>query len=122
MGLVIRIILNAIALLAVAYLVPGVHVTGIGGAVIAAIVLGVVNAVLRPILFLLSLPLQILTLGLFTFVINAVLFYLVGKLGVGLHVSGFGAAFVGSIVLTIVSWALSLLLPGPSARGRAVRE
>ena len=122
MGILIRIVLNAIALIAVAYLVPGVHVTGLGGAIVAAIVLGVVNAVLRPILFLLSLPLQIVTLGLFTFVINAVLFYFVGKLGVGLHVTGFGAAFVGSIVLTIVSWALSLLLPGNSPRGRAVRE
>ncbi len=118
MAILVRIILNAIALLAVAYLVPGVHVTGIGGAIVAAVVLGVVNAVLRPILFLLSLPLQILTLGLFTLVINAALFYLVGKLGVGLHVVGFGAAFVGAIVLAIVSWVLSLLIPGTAARER----
>ncbi len=101
---------NALALLAVAYLVPGVAVTGFWGAVVAAIVLGVVNAVIRPILLLLSLPLTIVTLGLFAFVINALLFWFVGHLNIGLVVSGFGAALVGSIVLAIVSWVLSALV------------
>lgn len=109
MGFVIRIIVNGLALIAVAYLVPGVHVTGFLGAIVAALVLGIVNAVLRPVLILLSLPIQIVTLGLFTFVINALLFYLVGKLGIGLVVNGFGAALIGSIVLAIVSWLLSLV-------------
>ncbi len=109
MGIVIRIFINALALIAVAYLVPGVHVTGLTGAIVAALVLGVVNAVLRPILILLSLPIQILTLGLFTFIINALLFYLVGKLHIGLVVHGFGAALIGSIVLSIVSWLLALV-------------
>ena len=109
MGFIVRVIVNGLALIAVAYLVPGVHVTGFLGAVIAALVLGIVNAVLRPILIILSLPIQILTLGLFTFIINALLFYLVGKLGIGLVVSGFGAALIGSIVLSIVSWLLSLV-------------
>jgi putative membrane protein len=109
MGLIVRIIVNAIALIAVAYLVPGVNVTSIGGAIVAAIVLGIVNAVLRPILILLSLPIQILTLGLFTFIINAALFYLVASLHIGLVVHGFVAALIGSIVLSIVSWLLSLV-------------
>jgi putative membrane protein len=109
MGFIVRVIVNGLALIAVAYLVPGVHVTGFVGAVIAAFVLGIVNAVLRPILILLSLPIEILTLGLFTFIINALLFYFVGKLHIGLTVHGFGAALIGSIVLSIVSWLLSLV-------------
>ena len=109
MGFIVRVIVNGLALIAVAYLVPGVVVTGFVGAVIAALVLGIVNAVLRPILILLSLPIQIITLGLFTFIINALLFYFVGKLNIGLTVHGFGAALIGSIVLSIVSWLLSLV-------------
>jgi putative membrane protein len=108
---------SAVALVIVAYIIPGVHVSGIGGALIAALILGIVNAVLKPILVLLSLPLEILTLGLFTLVINAALFYLVAKLGIGLSVSGFGAAFLGALVLSIVSFVLSAFLsPAPARR------
>ena len=110
MNLILRLIVNAAALLIVAYFVPGVHVTGIVGAIIAAVVLGIVNAIIKPILVILSLPLEIITLGLFTFVINAVLFYIVGHLGIGLVVDGFVAAFIGAIVLSIVSFVLSSLL------------
>jgi putative membrane protein len=91
---------------------PGVSVTGFGGAIVAALVLGIVNAVLRPILFLLTLPLQVLTLGLFTFVINGLLFWFVGHLGIGLVVDGFWAAFWGAIVLGIVSFVLSSVFSG----------
>jgi putative membrane protein len=112
MGLLLRIIVNAVALLAVAYLVPGISVTGFVGALIAAVVLGVVNAVLKPILIILSLPLEIITLGLFTFVINALLFWFVGQLGLGLAVHGFWPALIGSIVLSIVSMILSALVRG----------
>ncbi len=115
MGFLIRLVVNAVALIAVAYLVPGVHVSGFVGALIAALILGIVNAVLRPILVILSLPLEIVTLGLFTLVINALLFWLVGKLGVGLTVDGFWPAFVGALVLWIVSWVLSLLTRGLEA-------
>ncbi len=87
-------------------------VTGFGGAIVAALVLGIVNAVLRPILFLLTLPLQVLTLGLFTFVINGLLFWFVGHLGIGLVVDGFWAAFWGAIVLGIVSFVLSSVFSG----------
>lgn len=110
MGFIIRLLVNAVALVLVAYLIPGVHVTGFAGALVAALILGIVNAVLKPILVILSLPLEIITLGLFTFVINAVLFYFVGKLGVGLSVDGFGAAFLGALVLTVVSFVLSSLV------------
>jgi putative membrane protein len=110
MGLLLRILLNAIALIAVAFLVPGIAVTGFVGALVAAVVLGVVNAVLKPILIILSLPLEIITLGLFTFVINALLFWFVGQLGLGLSVHGFWAALIGSIILSIVSLILSALV------------
>jgi putative membrane protein len=77
------------------------------GALVAALILGIVNAIVRPILVILSLPLEILTLGLFTLVINAVLFWLVGTWHVGLAVDGFWPAFWGAIILWIVSWVLS---------------
>jgi putative membrane protein len=112
MGFLIRLIVNAIALIAVAYIVPGIHVSGIGGALIAALILGIVNAILRPILIVLSLPLELVTLGLFTLVINALLFWLVGALHVGLTVDGFWPAFFGAIVMAIVSWIRSFLTRG----------
>jgi putative membrane protein len=112
MGFLIRLIVNAIALIAVAYVIPGIHVSGIVGALVAALILGIVNAILRPILIIISLPLEIVTLGLFTFVINGLLFWLVGALHVGLYVDGFWPAFWGAIVMGIVSWILSLLTRG----------
>jgi putative membrane protein len=112
MHFLIRVVVNAVALLVVAYFLPGVSVTGFTGALIAALVLGVVNAILRPILVILTLPIQILTLGLFTLVINGVLFYWVGHMGIGLIVNGFWPAFWGAIVLGVVSWLLSSLLRG----------
>jgi len=114
-GLIVRLIVNAVALLLVAYLIPGVHVSGFGAALVAALVLGIVNAILKPILVLLSLPLEILTLGLFTLVINAALFYLVAKLHVGLRVDNFGAAFLGALVLSIVSFVLSSFVTATAA-------
>jgi putative membrane protein len=118
MGLLIRLVVNAVALLAVAYVVPGIHVSGFGGALLAALILGIVNAILRPILIVLSLPLELLTLGLFTLVINALLFWLVGALHVGLTVDGFWPAFWGAIVMAIVSWLIALFTGGAEERRR----
>jgi putative membrane protein len=118
MGFLIRLVVNAVALICVAYVVPGIHVSGIGGALIAALILGIVNAILRPILVVLSLPLELLTLGLFTLVINALLFWLVGALHVGLTVDGFWPAFWGAIVMAIVSWLLSFLTRGAERTSR----
>ncbi|HTW85398.1 MAG TPA: phage holin family protein [Candidatus Sulfotelmatobacter sp.] len=114
MGFIIRVIVNAIALYVIAYfgLIHGVGVSGVGGALLAALILGVVNAILRPILVILSLPLQIVTLGLFTLVINGLLFWLVGSLGIGLYVHGFWAGFWGAIATAIISWILSLFTAG----------
>lgn len=105
-------LINALALLTVAYVLPGIHVADFGSAMIAAVVLGLVNAVIRPILILLTLPATILTLGLFIFVINGLLFWFVGSTLQGFTVSGFWWGFFGAIVYSIVSWALSsVLLP-----------
>jgi putative membrane protein len=109
MGFLIRLIVNAVALLIVAYFVPGIHVNGFVAALIAALILGIVNAILRPILFIITLPLQILTLGLFTLVINGLLFWLVGAIHIGLYVDGFWPGFWGAIVMSIVSWILSAI-------------
>jgi putative membrane protein len=103
-------LINAVALIAVSYLLPSIHVTSFGAALIAALVLGLVNAVIRPILVLLTLPVTILTLGLFIFVINGLLFLGVANLLEGFQVAGFWPAILGAIVYSLISWALSALV------------
>ena len=103
-------IINALALLALPYVVPSVHVASFSTALIVALVLGLINAVLRPLLILLTLPVTLLTLGLFIFVINALLFQLAGNLIDGFDVGGFWSALFGSIIYSLISWALSSLL------------
>lgn len=98
-----RWILNAIALLFVAYVVPGFGVESLYTALIAAFVLGLVNALVRPLLFILTLPVTILTLGLFTFVLNALMILLVSTIVKGFTVDGFVPALLGSLVLWVVS-------------------
>ena len=100
-------LINALALLAVAYLLPGIEVADFTTALVAALVLGLVNAVIRPALILLTLPATILTLGLFIFVINGLLFWMVGSWLEGFQVDGFWWGVLGAIVYSIVSWALS---------------
>ena len=108
--LLARWIVNAAALLLVAYLYPGVFVESFLAALIAALVLGLVNAIVRPILVVLTLPVTLLTLGLFLFVINALLFWLVAELVPGFRVTGFGAALLGSILYSLITLVTSWLL------------
>ena len=103
-------LINALALMAVAYLMPSVEVSSFGAALVAALVLGLVNAFVRPILVLLTLPVTILTLGLFIFVLNGLLFWMVGSWLQGFEVAGFWPAVFGAIVFSIISWALSALV------------
>jgi putative membrane protein len=110
--LLLRWLLNAAALMLVAYLYPGVQVDSLGSAIVAAVLLGLVNAVVRPILVVLTLPVTILTLGLFIFVINALLFWFVAEIVGGFHVSGFGAAFVGSILYSVITLLTSWIVFG----------
>jgi putative membrane protein len=110
-------LINALALMAVAYLMPGVVVSSFASALVAALILGLVNAVVRPVLFLLTLPATILTLGLFIFVLNGLLFWFVGSFIQGFFVAGFWSGVFGAIVFSLISWLLSaLLLPSEAPR------
>lgn len=111
-GFLLRSLLTMLAVLATAHLVPGISVDGWMPALGAAIVLGLLNAVLRPLLLLLTCPFIILTLGLFIFVVNAVLLALTAVLIPGFHVAGLTSAVFGSIVISIISGILNLLVGG----------
>ena len=103
-------LVNTVALLAVAYLMPSVHVESFTTALIAAAVLGLANAVIRPILILLTLPATVLTLGLFIFIINGLIFLGVAHLVQGFQVLGFWHAVGASIVFSVIAWLLSALV------------
>lgn len=102
-NLILRWILLALALLAVAAIVPGITITGFGTALIVALVIGLINIFIRPIVEILTLPINILTLGLFTFIINALLLWLTAAIVNGFDIAGFFAALLGSILLSIFS-------------------
>ena len=110
MILLIVWILNAIALLAVAYLLPSIEVSGFVSALVAAAVIALVNVLIRPLLILLTLPVTILTLGLFILVINGLLFYLVGEILEGFQVQSLLAGIFGAILYSIISWLLTSLI------------
>lgn len=110
MKLLLKWLLSAIALLAVAHLYSGVVVTSFTSALIAAAVLGALNAVVRPLLVLLTLPVTVITLGLFIFVINALMFWAAASFLDGLNVRGFGAALLGSLIYSALSLAIEFVL------------
>jgi putative membrane protein len=122
MRMILRWIISALALLALPYLINGIELKSFYIALIVALLLGLVNAVVRPILILLTLPVTVLTLGLFILVINAVLFWFVASFVAGFQVSGFWAAFFGAIVYSLITWAANALLfdagPHPPASAR----
>jgi putative membrane protein len=108
--LLLHWVLNALALLIVAHVVPGVSVRGTATALLAAVLLGLANAVLKPILVLLTLPVTILTLGLFLLVINGLLFWAVSALMTGFEVRGFWTGVLGALVYSVLTGLLSLLV------------
>lgn len=110
MGILIKLVVNSVAVLASAYLLKGVRVDGFFTALVVSIVLGIVNAIIKPVLVLLTLPLTILTLGLFLFVINALMILLVDKLVPGFDVASFWWALGFSLVLSIISAFLHSLI------------
>ena len=112
MRLILKWLLSAIALLAVAYLYNGVQVTSFGSALIAAAVIGLLNMVVRPVLVVLTLPVTIVTLGLFLFVINALMFWVASGLLGGFHVNGFGAALLGSLIYSLLGLVIEAALGG----------
>ena len=110
MRLLLTWLINAAALLALKYIMPSITVDSFITALIVAIVLGFINTLIRPIFVILTLPVTILTLGLFIFVINGLLFWAVGSFVPGFHVDGFWSGVFGAIIYSIISWALSALL------------
>jgi putative membrane protein len=122
MRLILRWLINAAAVFVLPYLFSSIQVKDFYVALIVALLLGLINAVVRPILILLTLPVTILTLGLFIFVINALLFWFVASFVEGFHVGGFWSAFWGAIAYSLVSWAASAFVLGePKVEARVDR-
>ena len=110
MRLLANWLINAIALLAIPYLMHSVQIDGLATALVVALVLGLVNAVIRPLLVLLTLPVTMLSMGLFIFVINGLLFWGVANMVDGFHVTGFWSATGGALLYSVISWTLSTLI------------
>lgn len=112
MLLVLRWLLNAAALYLTTLIVSGIAVEGTGALLLAALIIGLLNAVLKPVLVVLTLPITILSLGLFYLVLNGILFSLASVLTPGFSVAGFGAAFLGALVMSVLGILFHALLPG----------
>jgi len=109
-GFIFRLIINAVALIVTAAIIKGMEFHGIFAPFVAAVVIGVLNAIVRPVLLVLTLPINILTLGLFTFVLNAFMLQITASVVSGFNVAGFWSAFVGAIFMTIISFVLSFFI------------
>ena len=114
-GVLIRWLVLTISIILTSYLVDGIYVESFFSALFAALILGILNALFRPVLLVITLPINILTLGLFTFVINALLLKMVSGVVPGFYVHGFWSAVFGSLIISLVSWLLSSFV---SDRGR----
>jgi len=119
MKIIVRWLLLAAALLLVAYLYPGVAITSFGSAMIAAFVIGVFNTLLRPVLVLLTLPVTLLTLGLFLFVINALMFWAAAQVLDGFAVNGFVAALIGSLIYSLIGMVIDVAMERLFSSGSA---
>ncbi len=117
MGLLIRVLVNTLALVLAAAVIPGIQLDGVLSAVAAGLLLGVINAVVRPVLVVLTLPITLVTLGLFLLVLNGLCLWLVSAIVKGFHVSGFWPAFFGALMVSVVSWVVTALI---SDSGRVV--
>ena len=117
MGFLLRVVINALAIVLAAHVVPGIRVDSFLSALAAGLVLGLVNAVVRPILIFLTLPITLVTLGLFLFVLNGLMVWLVSAIVRGFHVAGFWPAVLGALVISVVSWLVTALV---SDSGRIV--
>lgn len=107
MGFLIRLVVNAAALWVAAQLVPRFVITGVTPLIFAALVLGLINAIVRPVLVILTLPLTLVTLGLFLFILNAFCLWLTSRLVPGFEVQTFGSALLGALVISVASWLLT---------------
>lgn len=114
-GLLLRLLICALGLWLASALLPGIHISGAGTLLLAALLLGIVNAVVRPVLVLLTLPITVLTLGLFLLVVNAATLGLVAALLDGFTISGFFSALSGALIVSLTGWIASWYI-GPSGR------
>jgi len=110
MGFLVRVAVNALAIMLAASILSGISVDGVVPALAAAVLLGLVNAFVRPVLLILTLPITLVTLGLFLFVLNGLCFWFVASLVKGFHVAGFGSAMLGALVVSAVSWIVTALV------------
>jgi putative membrane protein len=110
MHFLLRLIINGIVFYLLAMYVPGIHTTSVGAAVLAAFIFGIVNAIVRPIVIVLTLPITVVTLGLFLIIINALMFWLATWIAPGFKVDGFMPALIGGVVMTIVGFITNHLL------------
>ncbi len=117
MGFLLRILINTLAIVLAAHLIRGIQLDSLLSAIAAGLLLGVVNAVVRPVLLILTLPITLVTLGLFLVVLNGLCLWLVATVVRGFHVDGFGSAVLGALVVSAVSWVLTVLV---SDTGRVV--
>lgn len=109
-GFLLRWFINSLALLVVTYIVKGIEIANLPTVFIAALVLGIINAFLRPLIILVTLPINILTWGLFTFIINGSMFYLVSKIVKGFSIANFWTAFFGALLYSVISLLLNILI------------
>ena len=110
MKFILKWFVNTVSLLIVVKILSGIHIDKISNAIIAALVLGLVNAFLRPLIIIFTLPINIMSLGLFTFVINGLLFYFVAKLIEGFTIDSYSTAFIGSLLFSIISFLLNIVI------------
>jgi len=118
MGILIRWVILTTSIIMASYLLEGIHISGFFSAFFAAAALGILNALFRPVLLLLTLPINVLTLGLFTFVINALMLKMASGIIPGFEVHGFWTAVIGSLIISVISWLLNSFI---SDRGRVER-
>jgi putative membrane protein len=121
MGFLLRVLVNAVTIALAAHLVPGIILDGVVPALIAGVVLGIVNAVVRPVFIVLTFPLTLVTLGLFLFVLNGFCLWLTSAFVPGFTITGFWPAFVGALIIAVVSWVLSRFVADRRA-GVRIRE
>jgi putative membrane protein len=120
--MILRFLINAIAIAVAARYVPGLLLSGPGAALMAAAILGLVNVLVRPVLLLLTLPFTLLTLGLFIFVVNAVCLMLTAAIVPGFEVTGFKGAFLGALIISLVSWLLEALVQPSQQTARRIER
>jgi putative membrane protein len=110
MGFFVRVVVNILAIVLAASIVPGISLDGVLAAVAAGVLLGLVNAIVRPVLLILTLPITLVTLGLFLLVLNGLCLWIVAAVVRGFHVGGFWSAVLGALVISVVSWVVTLLV------------